>query len=298
MVALLPVAFFGAACLALLSPFSDFVYHWGIKANRFYLRQGIDWDYLVRPENAYAHPDYPNLIPETWAITSILSGRFDEAVLFSWSALFFALLIVEASAVLRETGASRLARTGLIGLSAALAAFCIGYNQSGSADIPFALALLIGSWALQRGDQAMWSRLAIAAAFAASVKIEGLVLAGTLIGLGLLRRRCPGAWRWLWLPLVLGGLWAIRVWQFGLLLPTNTGAFDWSRLGLVGSELWRVLQWTQWHGLSLTILVLPLLFLSRRTVWVAAVLSVQTLFYVTTYMTAPALIRINPGMIR
>jgi hypothetical protein len=57
----------------------DWIFHWGLKAHRFYLQQGIDYAYLARPWNWTIHPDYPNLFPELLATSAHLARGFASA---------------------------------------------------------------------------------------------------------------------------------------------------------------------------------------------------------------------------
>ena len=60
-------AFSGFAALAptLWIATPDFVFHWGLKGERFFLARGVDYDWLAKGWNWVIHPDYPNL-PESF----------------------------------------------------------------------------------------------------------------------------------------------------------------------------------------------------------------------------------------
>ena len=169
------VTAFALACWFLRSPFSDFVYHWGLKAERSFLGRGTDFELLARPANAYLHPDYPNLFPELLATPAILSGRFHEPALLLLSALFLGLLALVLRDELGRALESRALRElALAALVLGVAAFCIGYYQAGSADLPFALAVLLGASALAEPRPAAAAlRAGIAAALAAALRSKG-----------------------------------------------------------------------------------------------------------------------------
>ena len=74
--------------------FPDFIYHWGIKGHRYFLLRGIDYEYLSYDWNLVLHPDYPQLLPELYAVHSLAAGGFREGPLLLWSAAFLAMLLV------------------------------------------------------------------------------------------------------------------------------------------------------------------------------------------------------------
>jgi hypothetical protein len=183
-----------------------------------------------------------------------------------------------------------------------LAAFCIGYYQAGSADLPFALALLLGASALSEpraGPAAL--RAGLAAAFAAALKIEGPPFAAILLALVALRHgrelwRRP---RLLALAAVPAALviapWAYLLARHDLYQPTNSAglavALDPARLVTIAAHAWRVLLLPQWHGGPLLLLALPLLLLARGSRWIAALCGLQLAFYLYVYASAP----LEPG---
>ncbi|HVS15002.1 MAG TPA: hypothetical protein VMV46_13830 [Thermoanaerobaculia bacterium] len=300
--AAIAVAAFGLACWFLRSPFSDFVYHWGLKAKRFFLHRGTDFEFLARDANGYLHPDYPNLWPELFAVPAILSGRFFEPALLPLTAVFLAFLALVLRAELRrvmEPSATR--QLALPALVLGVTAFCIGYYQAGSADLPFALALLLGASALSepRAGPATL-RAGLAAAFAAALKIEGPPFAAILLALVALRH---GRELWRRPKLVaLAGVpaalviapWAYLLARHDLYQPTNSAglaALDPARLVPIAEHAWRVLLQPQWHGLPLLLLALPLLLLARSCRWIAYLCGLQLAFYLYVYASAP----LEPG---
>lgn len=289
------------ACTALLwNLHPDFIYHWGLKGWKFYLARGVDAPWLASPEAAYAHPDYPNLVPSLFALTAILGGAFREAPMALWSALYFALTVVAARALLDRLGASPFARqAGVAAVALTLAMFGVGYLQAGGADTLIALALVAGA-ALLAGepDRRADVRMGWVAAFAAAAKIEGMALAAWLVAVYLLRRwRQAGGGFPPRLSLVLAhtllptavvaGAWAWQVAAHGLFQPANAGALDLGRVAVVVPELWRSLLTVNWHGFSFSLLALPFLLAIRRTRTIAAVCCLQLAFYVYVYLSAP-----------
>ncbi len=284
-------------CTALLwNLHPDFVYHWGIKGWKFTLARGIDFAYLASPEAAHAHPDYPNLVPSLFALTAILGGSFREAPMALWSALYFALTVVAARALLDRLGASPFARqAGMAVVALTLAMFGVGYLQAGGADTLIALAVVAGG-ALLAGepDRTADLRMGWVAAFAAAAKIEGMTLAAWLVAVYLLRRwrrsrrGLPSTLVRTLLPTVaVVGVWVWQVTAHGLFQPANAGALDLGRAGVVFPELFRSLLTVNWHSLSFVLFALPLLLAVRRVRPIAAVCCLQLAFYVYVYLSAP-----------
>ena len=272
------VALFALTAFALFAPTlwittPDFVYHWGIKGHRFFLAHGVDYAWLAREWHWVIHPDYPNLLPELFAGTAILAGRFEASTQMLWSVLFFGMMILSGREALRGTPRP-LSQMGLAAFSLALAGFAMSQRMAGAADWMPALALMASLPALLRppdreGD---WE-IGIAAAFAAASKIEGMPLAAFLVGVQLLRRREMGAALRLGLPTAVVAIpWAVRTFHHGLYQDFNTGTFDLARAPQVFHGLVQV-SGLSWHGLTLVLLALPLLLLVRRTRPAAAVAS-------------------------
>ncbi|HEX5720914.1 MAG TPA: hypothetical protein VF179_32460 [Thermoanaerobaculia bacterium] len=276
----------------------DFIFHWGLKGERFFLARGVDYSWLAKEWNWVIHPDYPNLLPELFAGTAILEGRFEASPQMLWSVLFFALILVSGREALRQTDlpgkAPRpFAPAGLAIAAFALAGFGIVHRMAGAADWMPALALAAALPALLRPADREANRegdweVGIAAAFAATSKIEGMPLAAFLAGVQLLRRREMGAALRLGLPMaVVAGTWAIQTFRHGLYQKFNSGTFDLGRAPEVLRGLAEVAGWKEsWHGLTLVLLAAPLLLLPRRTRAAGAVISLQLLFYLWTYLSS------------
>ena len=288
--ALLALTTFSAFAWTLWITTPDFVYHWGIKGERFFLARSVDYAWLAKGWNWVTHPDYPNLLPELFAGTALLEGRFEAPPQMLWSALFFALILVSGREALRQEGTPRpFAPAGLAIAAFALAGFGIVHRMAGAADWMPALALAAALPALlRRADREGDWEVGIAAAFAAASKIEGMPLAAFLAGVQLLRRREIGAALRLGLPTaVVVGTWAVRTVRHGLYQPFNSGTFDLGRAPQVLSGLAEVAGWEEsWRGFTLVLLATPLLLLPRRTRAAGAVISLQLLFYLWTYFSS------------
>ncbi len=288
--ALFAFSAFAAFAPTLWTATPDFIFHWGLKGQRFFLARGIDYDWLAKGWNWVIHPDYPNLLPELFAGTALLDGRFEASPQMLWSVIFFALILVSGREALRQTETPRpFAPAGLAIAAFALAGFGIVHRMAGAADWMPALALAAALPALLRpADREGDWEVGIAAAFAAASKIEGMPLAAFLIGVQFLRRKEIGAALRLGLPTAaVAGTWAIQTFRHGLYQKFNSGTFDLGRApevlrGLAVSAGWK----ESWHGLTLVLLAVPLLLLPRRTRAAGAVTALQLLFYLWTYLSS------------
>ena len=270
----------------------DFVFHWGLKGQRFFLDRGIDEAWLAR--NDMIHSDYPNLLPELYAASALFGGRFDPPALMLWSAFFFAGLLAAAREALRVSVDQFVRQAGLALVTLAVGLFGIGWQMAGAADWMLALALLATLPPLLRPpDPAGDWQIGIAAAFAAASKIEGIPLAGFLVLVQLVRRRIEiRALAWLALPTAAVVLpWLAQVIQYNLFQKDNAGRFEIARAGALFSTAFEILTGPSWHGVAWIVLLTPLLLLPRRTRPFAAVVTLQLLFYLYVYFTAPVDVR-------
>lgn len=300
-VALFVLAAFTAFALTGWITFGDFVFHWGLKGERFYLARGVDYAYLARGWNWVLHPDYPNLLPEIYAAVALLTGGFDPRAMMLETCAFAALTLAAAREGLRqglgqgETG--RFTRQmGLALIALVLGAFGIGYLTAGGADWMLALALAAAVPPLLRPpDRAGDFQIAVIAAFAAASKIEGLPLAAFLVGVQWVRgvwaeeRRLAAAAARLGLPVAAVVLpWLGRAVHHHLILPSNAGRFDAARAGPVLAAVLETLRDTgAWHGFLAAVFLPPLLLLSRRARPFAAVATLQLAFDLYIYCSAP-----------
>ncbi len=301
--ALFVLATFTALAASGWITFGDFIFHWGIKGERFALARGVDYPYLAQGWNWVLHPDYPNLLPELYAVAALIARRFDPAALTLETSLAFALTLAAVREGLRQGGADRFTRqVGLALIALALGAFAIGYLTAGGADWLLALALAAAVPPLLRPpDRTGDFQLATIAAFAAASKIEGVPLAAFLL-LVQAARRIAGERRLdlqtlrtlarLGLPAALVILpWLGRALHHHLFLAGNAGAVALARVPQVaGAMLETVRDTTAWHGfLIAAFLPLPLLVLrgARRARPLAAVAALQLAFDLYIYLSAP-----------
>ena len=303
------IALFAIAAFTLLAltgwiTFPDFVFHWGIKARRFQFARGIDYAYLARGWNWVLHPDYPNLLPELYTVTALLTGGFDLPAMMLETGVVFALLLAAVRETLRHGVAERFARQAGLALIALVAgAFGIGYLTPGGADWLIALAFAAALPPLLRPpDRAGDFQIGVIAAFAAASKMEGMPLAAFLVLVQWGRR----AWRER--RLAIGGAlraglpvaavvlpWLYRMGRHHLFQAgLNSGPFLPSRASTILAATLEVLQTPAWHGFLWTMFLPPLLLVdlwgprARRVRPFAIVATLQILFYFYSYFTNPA----------
>lgn len=294
-VALFALLVFALTAVTLWTMTPDFVYHWGLKGERFFLHRGVDYAWLARPWNWAIHPDYPNLLPELFAVSALLARGFEPAAQMLWTVLFFAMMLASAREALRSAADrwTRQAALAILGLTSAL--FGMGQLMAGAADWMIAAAFLAAVPALlRRPDTSGDWQVALAAAFMAASKIEGAPFAAILVAAQLVRRIVAERrldWRSalrLGLPAALVGIpWLLRIFHHGLFLGSNSGPFEIGRARVILPALAESLASPAWHGLSLAVLLGPVLLLVRRVRPVAAVATLQLLFYLYVYFTAP-----------
>jgi hypothetical protein len=303
--ALVALGLFTAAALTGWITISDFIFHWGLKGERFFLAQGIDYASLTRSWNWVMHPDYPTLLPELYAATALAAGRFDATAMMLWSAIAFALLLAAVREALVQAGSSRLvASAALATIACAVAAYGIAGAAAGGADWLVALALAAALPPLLRpAERRGAAQVGLAAAVAAAAKVEGVALAGALIGVYAVRlllrwrqeargtalARAAGA---LILPAAVVVLpWLAAVFGHHLFVEFNSGPLLVARVPRVLAVLGTQMRTPPWHGFTYVVALLPLLALDRRLRALAAVAALQLLFYLYVYLS----VRIDPG---
>lgn len=277
----------------------DWVYHWGLKAHRYFLAGEVDLGLLTAPWGWTLHPDYPNLLPDLYAATAVLAGRFAPAPLMLWSVLLYGCLLVASRELLRQLGVDRGARqaaTALLGLL--LGGFALHQLTAGGADWALGLALVLALPALlawgdgQAGDATIERQLGLAAALAVGSKIEGVVLGAALVGIFWLARgrrlTLGAAWRSAALPAAVVLPFLAVALRHHLFLDYDGGGPALGHLGAVAAALLEEMTRPAWSGLGAAVwLPVPLLF-SRRARAFAAVACLQLGFYGYVYLSAAA----------
>lgn len=252
----------------------DFHYHWGLKAARYFIHGGVDYDFLQSPSAWRTHPDYPNLAPELLLVPGFFLGRFDEGAALLVAASWVVLVLVGLGPALRAGGlqGSRL-EISHAWIACVLVGFAAGHPVVGSADALPALAGLVALPVLVVGrscPQAA-SRLAFAAALAASAKIEGIPLAALILVAGSARLRSESledslkllSPAWLLVAAVVVPWW-VRAKTFDLFLPSNLGPLEFSRIPDILATMLQVASLPEWSGVPWLLLLLPLGWIERK----------------------------------
>jgi hypothetical protein len=143
----------------------DFICIWGLKAQKFFVAHGIDWNFLAQPFNAFAHADYPILVPLAYDFQAIVAGGWIDrwAGALNIGCGIAALLII---------------RSELKGWKGALAALIlmplVFSPYVGDAEGPLIAYSIAGVLGLRRRENI--TRSAVFLGLAASCKNEGLTL--------------------------------------------------------------------------------------------------------------------------
>jgi hypothetical protein len=217
---LVPILLYGVAALA-WSIFlgealadsmwaTDFLAFWGYKGKVIALTAEIPRRLFQDPVLYFAHREYPMLVPLSLAALAAFGGRWNDQAL----ALFYpacALATLLAVSGFLERRVSRRAAATATAL-AALCAFLYRPANAGTAEIPFALGLVLACSAaidfLKEDRTSSALRLALASLFCASLKQEGalfVLLLAVVLAIHARRgdaRRLRGALAALLLPVV------------------------------------------------------------------------------------------------
>ena len=143
----------------------DFICIWGLKAQKFFVAHGIDWNFLAQPFNAFAHADYPILVPLAYDFQAIVAGGWIDrwAGALNIGCGIAALLII---------------RSELKGWKGALASLIlmplVFSPYVGDAEGPLIAYSIAGVLGIRRRENIM--RSAVFLGLAASCKNEGLTL--------------------------------------------------------------------------------------------------------------------------
>ncbi|QQR73737.1 MAG: hypothetical protein IPJ17_20070 [Holophagales bacterium] len=287
---------FAVTALAGWSTTSDFIYHWGLKARRFALTDGVDWAFLSQPDNWRIHVDYPTLWNEVLALTMRLQQSLEEGPLLLWGPTLLALTVVAGRVALTAAGARGARFQALVALlGASLAGFAIRQQMAGAADWFVVLGSLIAAPALLASapDRSNDLRLGAGAALAAAAKVEGVVVAALLVVVylaGDVRRpwndRLRG-WSLAAVPAAFSTLaWLLLNHHFALRGMTTFGAPELARGPAILRTSLFVASLGSWQGMPLVLLGLPWILLSRRSRRLGWVLVAQLAFYALVYFAA------------
>ena len=272
----------------------DFWAIWGLKARVFLEAGGIDWRFLESRWNAFAHPDYPLLLPLNFDFVALVTGGWSDRWL---GALFVAygvaLLLIARGLAAKET---TLLFASIV--TFALASLAIS-RYIGMAEGPLiafgGAGVLFARDALRSGDPASWRHAALLLGFAANCKNEGVaLLAAVAIALVLVDFR--KVFR-LWPAIAIAAPWLLLRATHALATDIAAGSvldrlllrlrFTPQILGYLASKLYE--RWF-WVALLAALVIVPSAA-RRREAFVLLVTAIQLVFYVGSYFVTPHDIR-------
>lgn len=187
------LAIFASAALSGAITSGDYVLFWGVKGQRFGVERIIDTEFMIHP-NHYMHPDYPPLVPLSYAWTMLGGGR----AMNWWDGVAAAPLFLALSGV-ALWGFGRYAEIEATDAITALFAsmFALLYMRNtvaGNAEPALFFFAVVALCALicQR-DRELDPVAAIALTGCVLTKVEGGVFALLVLGIAWTERR--GSWR-------------------------------------------------------------------------------------------------------
>jgi hypothetical protein len=154
---------------------NDFVAIWGFKARTIFLSSSIPQRLFHDPATAWSHPEYPLLLPLFFASIAALAGSWNDQALALLYPALSASIAAGLFGFLRRRGSS--VGGGLAALLASLFFFLFQPFETGMAEIPLALAIvLLASSAVDleesSGIASAW-RVAVGAFLCCGLKQEG-----------------------------------------------------------------------------------------------------------------------------
>lgn len=177
------VAMSGFAIFATLAPIWawDFWAIWGLKSRTFFEHRGIDWSFLARPDNAFAHPDYPVLIPLVQDFDAVMRGGWDDR----WMGLIYvafglAILAIVRDFLAHESGSALVSAVSTLAITGIAVSTWIGMAE-GALIAYIGAAVLLVREGLRRDDPALLRMGAVMAGLAACTKNEGLTFVVAMI---------------------------------------------------------------------------------------------------------------------
>ncbi len=277
----------GYVRLAVIAPTPeyDFIGIWGVKAKEFWVAGGIDWTWLATPFNAFAHVDYPLLMPLVFDAQTLMTGAWPDR----WLGLVNAGFGIAALLLLRSFLDEVLAAPWLRALATLALAWTVLSPWIGLAEVAIVAYGTGGLLFVRRGDVQTG---AVLLGLAACSKNEGL----TLIVAALLGLFVAGAFRSvvrLWPAAVIAAPWVIMRYVLDLRTDLATGAIGpriVQHLQDAGSMLRAMQIYSLGKPLFWTSLVAALLLGVRRVGrerFLATAIVVQLLFFIGAYLITP-----------
>ncbi|MFY9551515.1 MAG: hypothetical protein WAU32_10220, partial [Thermoanaerobaculia bacterium] len=174
---------------------TDYLAFWGYKGKIVFLSSEVPRRLFQDPALYFAHREYPLLVPLSLAALASFLGQWNDQAM----ALLFpvcSLATLSAISGFLERRVSRLSGVAAAAL-ASLCFFLYRPQNAGTAEVPFALGLVLATSAaidyLQRDRASSAWRLAVASLFCATLKQEGSLFVLLVAGVLWLRMRTSEA---------------------------------------------------------------------------------------------------------
>ena len=175
----------------------DFICIWGLKAERFFVAHGIDWNFLAQPFNAFAHADYPLLVPLAYDFQSVIAGEW----VGRWAGALNIGCGIAALLIIRSE------LKGWMGALGTLILMPLVFSPFiGDAEGPLIAYSIAGVLGLRRRENI--TRSAVFLGLAASCKNEGLTLIIAVV-IAMLIARVPRLIPKLWPAIAIPLPWLI-----------------------------------------------------------------------------------------
>jgi hypothetical protein len=227
---------FRLACLQGIIEF-DAVAAWLLKAKILHLYAGSD--VLARfsdPRLAYAHLDYPTLVPSLHAATFDSIGHANEFITKFWPAWMLLFLIgAVASSNKQNENSFPILPCLLVGLLLLPVTLIYGQMEGGTIPMTFFTALgILQCVRAQMEDDAERFSLGLTLLFGAAMsKFEGAIILATVIPCSLLVRSIrPPQWRQWWRPIAFCVVAALPFAWLRIHIPVLHWESGWAHLGL------------------------------------------------------------------
>jgi len=264
---------------------ADYIGIWGMKARAFDAVRGIDWAFLAQPYNAFAHADYPLLVPLAYDFQAIVAGAWIDRWAGVLNVGFAVATLLAVRAFLAAETRPLFAALGTLALVPLACSPWIGLAEGAM--------VAFGTIALLEARAGELTRAAIFLGLAASCKNEGLTLIAA-VALALViageGRRIVRLWPAIVIPLP----WLIVSRAHGLHGDLGAGDVFGRALGhladpmplvraIAASPPGRPLFWV---GIALA-LAIGIRRVVRRERFLAAAIVLQALAFLAAYVVTP-----------
>jgi hypothetical protein len=277
----------GYARFATLAPTPeyDFIGIWGVKAREFWFARAIDWRFLEHPFNAFAHVDYPILVPLAFDVQTLVAGAWDPRWLGMLNVLVAAAALLIVRSFLEEEIENRwLVSTATFAFVTPLCSPWIGLAEG-----PIVAYGTVGLLFIRRSEV---GRGAVFLGLAAMCKNEGLTLIVAAAIAMMLAGATRNVWR-LWPAAAIVAPWLIL--RSVHHLPTDLAAAGMlqrvsQHLGDLAPMFAAMAKYNLGKPLFWTGIFIALIAGARalpRERFLAAAIVIQLAFFIAAYLVTP-----------